>query len=625
MACVLHPHHDGSLLDVCDERESARRLRLRVRVPSAARRPRSIRLRVVIDAEPQFVPLHIIGYRAEHQWWQATVPLAPHARATYRFLLDYDDNSVEWLTAAGTVAHEPRDADDFLIAGAAAPPWSREGVMYQIFPDRFARSHRARGRKYPEWALSSEWTDSVIATMPDGPRQLFGGDLDGIADRIEHLTQLGVATLYLNPFFPGRSAHRYDAMRFDIVDPVLGGDEALIRLVATAHDAGMRVIGDLTTNHTGDGHEWFISSKDPDHETADYYLWRDRAAHDYESWYGVPSLPKLNWRNQSLRTRFIDGPDSVVGRWLREPYALDGWRIDVANMTGRHDNVDLNHEVQRIIRRTVDDLRPGGLLIAESTNDRPEDFAVDGWHGAMTYSTFTRPLWAWLRPSTGDFFGTPYPAVPRLDARGFVDHWSRFSSGWSWNARLSSMLAIDTHDTPRFATTGEPFTQRIAALLSVTLPGIPSVFAGDEFGLVGDTGEASRQPMPWNHDHDEDLLRHYRSLGALRRGSTALAHGGLRWLDVGPSHLIFEREDETERVIVAVSTAATKSEMRGEGGDLTVGWGFASFDASGPDLRIAFPSAGFVILRGPSRALPWLAEGAELRDHLLISTAGGAA
>src|SRR5690606_19008303 len=149
---------------------------------------------------------------------------------------------------------------------------------------------------------------------------------------------------------PARSNHRYDALSFDHVDPLLGGDEALIRLVEAAHARGLKVIGDLTTNHSGDAHEWFRAAYgNPGVPESAFYLWLNEEQTDYVSWLGHKSLPKFDWSSPELRRRFIGGPDSVVARFLQPPFSLDGWRIDVANMTGRYRDRDLNEEVRTTI------------------------------------------------------------------------------------------------------------------------------------------------------------------------------------------------------------------------------------------------------------------------------------
>ncbi len=156
-----------------------------------------------------------------------------------------------------------------------------------------------------------------------------------MTEKLDHLVELGVNLLYLTPVFPAASNHRYDASSFLSVDPLLGGDEAYIRLIEAAHERGIRVIGDLTSNHSGDRHEWFLSALgNPAAPAEEFYYFTDEGNTEYVSWLGYPTLPKFNWASEKLRERFIDGPDSVVAKWLKPPYNTDGWRIDVANMTG---------------------------------------------------------------------------------------------------------------------------------------------------------------------------------------------------------------------------------------------------------------------------------------------------
>ena len=229
-------------------------------------------------------------------------------------------------------------------------------MWYQIFPDRFATTGRHRHDDHPidtSWADWAEWDDPV-AEGSAAMTQLYGGDLDGITEHLEHLVDLGVGGVYLTPVFPARSNHRYDATTFDMVDPVLGGDQALVRLSSEAERLGLRVMTDLTLNHTGDVHEWFVAAQaDPDSVEAGFYFFLDHPDR-YESWLGIDSLPKLDHRSAELRRRYYDGPDSVFARYLEPPFDMAGWRIDVANMTGRLGPIDLNQEVARTARATLD-------------------------------------------------------------------------------------------------------------------------------------------------------------------------------------------------------------------------------------------------------------------------------
>lgn len=559
------PHHDGSALyspDSASHRGAT--IRVRVRIPHEFAAVPSVVLRYVVDGEPRFQQMDRGSWRPDRDygatWWTGELAVENDV-TSYRFLINRGDGTSVWLNGEGVDHLEPVDAQDFrATVYSTAPDWAREQVLYQIFPDRFARSTAADSRLAPGWALPASWGDDVVHTGPATPRQFFGGDLDGIVEHLDHLEGLGVTLLYLTPFFPAGSNHRYDSTTFTTVDPLLGGDDALVRLVEAAHARGMRVVGDLTTNHTGDTHEWFVAAhRRPGAPESDFYYWKDAAQEDYVAWCDVPSLPKLDWTSTELRRRFIEGPESVVARWLQPPFNLDGWRIDVANMTGRLGDVDLNREVQRLVRDTMDAVAPGSVLYAESTNDAAHDFTGDGWQGPMSYAAFTRPLWHWLRqPEHGVYhhFGIPYEIEPRYSAADLVATYRRFTAAYPWDVRSVALNAIDTHDTPRFAERAGDDLQVVAAGLSLTLPGTPTIFAGDEFGITGINGEDARAPLPW--DEEPRLAGAYRDLVALRRSSAALQHGGLRWLHADGEAVALARETPEETVVVVATRSATR-------------------------------------------------------------------
>ncbi|WP_229384710.1 glycoside hydrolase family 13 protein [Microbacterium allomyrinae] len=555
------PHHDGSARYApVRPTRIGDRYAVRVRVPAAFGDVASMSVRVVSDGEPCFHAMATSAAQPDGgvEWWEGAFAV-PNPISKYRFLLNMADGSARWLSADGVDRLEPLDAHDFRVTIHPSPPeWASAQVMYQIFPDRFARSEAAARRTRPAWSRAAEWSEQVISKGPDTQRQVFGGDLDGIVDRLDHLERIGATLIYLTPFFPAESNHRYDASSFDRVDPLLGGDDALIRLVEAAHARGIRVIGDLTTNHTGAAHEWFAAAYgDPEAAEADFYYWENDEQTEYVAWYGVPSLPKLNWNSEALRRRFIDGDESVVAKWLRPPFNLDGWRVDVANMTGRLGADDLNREVQTAVRRTLEQASSGGVLYAESTNDAAADFDGEGWQAPMSYSAFTRPLWHWLRSPRErplHHFGIPFATEPRYSAADVVASYRRFTAPYPWAVRELAMNAIDTHDTPRFAHQADDHAQIVAAGLSMTLPGTPVVFAGDEFGLRGENGEDSRTPLPWGEE--PRLADAYGRLSRLRRESRALQRGGLRWLYADDECLVFVRELEDEACLVFASRAA---------------------------------------------------------------------
>lgn len=563
MTLLHEPHHDGSpryLSDESPELGSVVTVRLRT---DPADPVEQVWVRTTYDAEPTYYPCTVTSRDDTAVWWEGELPVH-NPVSHYRFLLASGAEQ-RWLTASGVVDHDPPDAFDFTLSSyEPAPDWARDAVVYQIFPDRFARSAAADERPTPAWAVRAAWSDEVIfeGTDPRTPIQLYGGDLDGITDHLDHLADIGVSVVYTTPVFPGESNHRYNASTFDEVDPLLGGDAAYQRLVAAVHARGWRILGDLTTNHTGDTHEWFVSARDAEGSaTRSFYYLRPDGS--YECWMGHGTLPKLNHADPALRVAMVDGPDSVVARWLRPPFDLDGWRIDVANMTGRLGAVDVNHEVARLVRRTAQAERADAFVIGEHNHDASADLDGDGWHGTMNYSGFSWPVWSWLRDpdSPARPFGRPVP-VPRRPGPQVVASLREWQGRYGWRATASSWNILGSHDSARIRTlTGSGAVQRVAAGLQFTLPGVPMLFAGDEIGLEGVLGEDARRPFPWGDPEawDDDTLATYAGLARLRHTTEALRRGGLRWAHVDDDTLVFLREHPEGSVLVAARRAAAAS------------------------------------------------------------------
>jgi alpha-glucosidase len=597
------PAHDGSARYVPDPAPAlGGTVAVSVRTPAAAG-IRRVHARTTPDGEPTFHEATVdrVDDAWGETWWRVDIPVRNPVTG-YRFLLE-TEHGPHWLNAAGLFGHDVADATDFRLVTHEPPPaWATDAVVYQIFPDRFARSAAMADRSLPEWAVPCDWDTPVVGRGPETPYQFYGGDLDGITGRLDHISSIGANTLYLTPIFPARSNHRYDASAFDRVDPLLGGDEALARLADAAHRRGMRVLGDLTTNHCGDAHPWFLAAHAdraaPEREM--FYFDRDD---DYESWLGVSSLPKLNWRSAELRRRFTDGPAAVAQRWLLPPYCLDGWRVDVANMTGRRAAQSDTWEVARLLRRGVAGVRPDGLLVAEHAHDATGDLDRDGWHATMNYAGFTRPLWTWLRSDSlalADFLGVP-GGVPRRGGAAVVATMRTFAALTSWRTYTRGWTLLGSHDTARIRTVvGDAARVEVAAGLMLSLPGIPMIFAGDELGQQGVNGEDSRRPMPWHRPEtwDRATLQCYRLLIGLRHRSPALRQGGLRWAHVDEDVLCFLRETADERLlvlarrvsgapvtIVGVGAAATENVYGGAAAPCTPD-GSVLLPADGPTFQI---------------------------------------
>jgi alpha-glucosidase len=457
-----------------------------------------------------------------------------------------------WLNGMGTHAHEVPPGGDFrLTADPGGPEWHLSSVVYEIFIDRFAAS--GTQRELPAWAVARDW-DRVPDSITRNPhREIFGGDLLGIEQHLDHIESLGANVIYLTPFFPAESNHRYDPASFDRVDPVLGGDEAFASLARAAHARNIRLVGDLSIDHSGDKHEWFEAAQaDPSAPERSFFLFDRTETHGYVTWFGYKEMPRLDWRSEELRSRM----GRSMRRWLDD--GLDGWRVGAATMAGRYGDVDLNAEIARWSREQVGE----GLLMAEYWHDYGRDLDGRGWHGVMNYAGFLRPVWWWLRgeqpgPTVFDIFASaPAPSYGGAVAAGVM---RSFRAGIPWEVSLNSWLFLDSHDTPRFKNVASTHDRQLVGIgLQMTSPGVPMIFAGDEVGLDGVSGYDARRTMPW-HRADRwngALFDAYRRLIGLRRSSDALARGGIRYVHGSDDAIAYLRETKGERLLCLASRAA---------------------------------------------------------------------
>ena len=494
-------------------------------------------LRACPDGEQMLTEMRPAGVAPGCGWWEGTLHVSMPAFG-YRFLI-FSADGAWWYNGSGLHRHTPTDADDFrLLAGATGPAWVQDAVFYQIFPDRFADGDPASNVRDGEWAYreltarARRWGEAPSSGY-QAMIEFYGGDLPGITGRLDYLAGtasgsgqgLGVNALYLNPVFTAYSNHRYDVADYDNVDPHLGGNAALAELRRGLTDRGMRYMLDIVPNHCGFMHPWFRAAQaDPAAATAEFFTFRHHPD-DYECWLGVRSLPKLNYRSPRLREAIYAGPDAVFRRWLRPPYAADGWRVDVANMLGRHGSDQLGAEVARGIRQAVKAENPDAYLLGENFFDATAQLQGDGWDASMNYAGFTMPLWYWLRGFTVDQHSEPRQLVApgRWPTQALVDAWAAYRAPIPWTIAAQQFNLVDSHDTPRIKTIvgGDARLHRLAAGVLLTYLGVPCVYYGDEIGLGGD-GADTRACMPWDQAAwDNDLHEFYRMLIRLRRTSRA--------------------------------------------------------------------------------------------------------
>jgi alpha-glucosidase len=557
------PHHDGSELYVSNiAPELGEKVTLKVRVPSDYVFEKAM-LRIYHDGEPRIFEMKESKRDSTETWYQVNVEIL-NIQSYYRFAF-IGKGKYEWLNAKGLFDHDVHSNNDFqLVAFADNPEWIKSSVFYQIFPDRFARSGKVN--IVPEWAHPRDWD-----LLPQGRgkytgQELYGGDLYGVSEHLDHITDLGVNGIYFTPLFPARSNHRYDASSFEVIDPILGGDAAFQALIKTAKKKGIRILGDLTSNHCGAGHTWLAKAKkDKKSKERSYFYWDKSIKWGYIGWFGLESLPKLNFSSKALRKVMYEGKNSVVKKWISPKYGMAGWRIDVGNMTGRQGAENHHTEVMQGIRNAMAEVNPQTWLVAENGDFDASDLNGLGWQGAMNYQGFMRPFWNWINRNpeiTGGFQGLPFE-MPRITGKQLVASMKEFNSSIPWRSLTASMMLLDSHDTARFRTVvmGDKKAHIAAMTMMLTYPGVPSIFAGDEIGLEGSWGEDARRTINWNDQSgwDIEFFSQVKELVRLRRSHDALINGGLRWVAVADDYLVYLRESKKQSILVFISRGPVKA------------------------------------------------------------------
>lgn len=553
----IQAHHDGSELYVSNAAPKIGEfVTLRVRVPKSDS-VEKVFIRIMQDGEPTTYPLKVAKKNRVESWWQVKVEIK-NVKTNYRFLLAAK-NSFQWLNAEGVCDRDLADHGDFkLVATTPTPKWLNSAIFYQIFPDRFASS-KVR-KELPDWAIPRKWNEEPALKQSEVSQEFYGGNFWGVQEKLGHLSELGISGIYFTPFFPSRSNHRYDASSFDEVDPLLGGNDALIELRKSGAKHGIRVMGDLTTNHCGLGHPWIKDAlADSKSSKREYFYWSEKSKWGYVGWWDVQSLPKLNYSSKALREAMWGARDSIVKKWLREPLGMCGWRIDVGNMTGRYYGENHNREVAIGVRKAMEEVDPETWLVAENADFYADDLDGLGWHGTMNYSGFTKPIWYWINGKNKelvDGFGGSI-ALPKVSGKKMVETMREFAAGIPWRSLAASMILLGSHDRGRFHTVvGKDVTKNLSGVtLLLTYPGVPSIYAGDEIGLEGRWGENGRRTIDWESkkNWNRELLNGYKELIKIRNSSHALKFGGIRWVAIEDDYVAYLRESKRETVLIFVS------------------------------------------------------------------------
>jgi cyclomaltodextrinase / maltogenic alpha-amylase / neopullulanase len=426
------------------------------------------------------------------------------------------------------------------------PSWVADAIFYQIFPDRFAKSDRvAKPGNLEAW---------------DAPPTRFGykgGDLVGVSDHLDWLTDLGVNAIYFNPIFRSASNHRYHTHDFLEIDPLLGGDAGFEHLLRECEQHRIRVVLDGVFNHASRGFFQFNDVLENGEQSPwiDWFTiegfplnaYEEDTAPNYAAWWGNPALPKLNTDNPAVR-QYLMG---VAEHWIRR--GAHGWRFDVPEEIT---TPGFWEEMRQRIR-AVD---PDAYLVGEVWN-RATAWIGDGsrFDGVMNYPITE----ANLRFAAG---GRVDVAVAEpvnlalaepLDGPGYSAAVADHLGAYPWEAHLANLNLLGSHDTARVHSMlgGDTASVRLAAALMFTFPGAPCIYYGDEIGLRGGHDPGSRGGFPWNADEtwDNELLQCFRELSALRSREPALRYGVYATVGASNGLYAFSRTLGQRQLTIAVN------------------------------------------------------------------------
>ncbi len=522
-------------------------------VPPAAS-PLSTRVRLDLEAEDDSYPEAVVtDPRREHGWRVALIRSKEMGHWYTEILLPQEPTLLHYhfVLHDGTIVQERRQQEgveqplfgvwqerDYQIAvydpHSPPPAWVHGQVVYQIFPDRFARSDAGNvykgGNTYQHPPLYLDW-DAAPEHPPQG-RDFYGGDLQGVMDKLDYLKKLGVTCIYFTPIFASPTNHRYDTLDYMKIDPRLGTSNDLSELIARAGELGIRIILDGVFNHCSKDSIYLQAARtdrlSPCYRWFNFTNWPD----EWVGWVGVKTMPEFVECPEV--EEFFMGKDGVAQHWLS--YGTAGWRTDVTPW--------MTDEFWQRFRRAVRGAYPDAYLVAEDWGDATHRLLGNSFDATMNYR---------FGYSVVGFAGGRLSAA-ELDDR--LETLRRDTPTASFHAQMN---LIGSHDTARALTTLEGSRERLmlAAAFQLAYPGVPMIYSGDEVGVEGSYAENSRRAYPWGRE-DAGLLDFYKRAINVRRQSKALSYGEVYtvWLDERGGYGFIRKADD--EIVVALFNNSDK-------------------------------------------------------------------
>ncbi len=509
-------------------------------------------------------------------WWECRYTAEEPGLYWYSFILDKPEGEEHLYRGVYGNARSGGDPACWQLTvykkGYATPDCLKGATLYQIFPDRFYCSGSPKAdvpadRELCPWDSTPKWRPNEHGEVTN--QDYLGGDLKGIQEKLPYLKELGITILYLNPIFEAHSNHRYNTADYQKVDPLLGTEEDFVSLCQAAHKLGIKIILDGVFNHTGDDSIYFNrkgrypipgaynSQKSPFYDWFCFEQWPDK----YDSWWGFQTLPAVNESNPDY-IDFITGKDGIIARWLT--LGADGWRLDVAD--------ELPDDFIQRIHERAKATNPDAIILGEVWEDASNKIAYSSRRQYLLGQELDSVMNYPFAEAVIDF-------VRNNNAEDFLERILTITENYPKPVTDLLMNLLGTHDTVRILTrlAGESCEgkdrewqsehslspeqyehgiclEKIAAALQFTLPGIPSLYYGDEAGMQGYKDPFNRKGFPWERIRS-DLHDWYAWLASLRRYCPVLKEGQFVPISGASGCVCYARIDETHPDIVAEKDA----------------------------------------------------------------------
>lgn len=534
------------------------------------------------------------------------------------------DNIIYYYHKRGVTTNVNECAYFGIVPGFKTPDWANGAVMYQIFTDRFYNGDTSNDVVDREYIYIKDGTVKVNdwSKYPDtngekSVREFYGGDLQGVMEKLDYLKELGIDAIYFNPLFVSPSNHKYDIQDYDYIDPHFGiivndneaplepreekniyatkfiervtnkenleaSNRLFITLVEEIHKRGMKVILDGVFNHSGSFNKWmdaeriyeneqgyekgaFISADSP-YRSFFKFNSEDEWPYNknYDGWWGHSTLPKLNYEESKLLVKYIL---DIAKKWVSPPFNVDGWRLDVAADLG-HSSV-YNHCFWREFRKTVKSANPDAIILAEHYGDPAEWLQGDQWDTVMNYNAFMEPLTWFL---TGmEKHSDEYRADLLGNGEAFENAMKYHMSKLYGPSLYTSMNQLSNHDHSRFLTRTNRLVGRTdtlgpeAASMGVNkgvfreAVVIQMTWPGAPTLYYGDEAGVCGFTDPDNRrtypwgKEDYELIEFHRDMIRIRKENKVLRTGSIKLLNTGYNILCYGRFDEENQVIIIVN------------------------------------------------------------------------